>query len=314
MGHFISLKYFSSQEIDDFLDLTKAVKAKPGQFKSSLSGKCIGLLFEKASLRTKTAFYAGAMKLGAKAIYYSPSEVQLGQREEVKDVARTLALYLDLVVLRTYSHETIMEFTRHTSIPVVNGLSDLSHPSQALADVFTIFEAKGDLKKLKVVYVGDGNNVCNSLIYIFSILGGNLTLVIPKKYTPGSEIMNEAKNYSSISGAKIDLVFSLEKAVKDADVLYTDVWTSMGNESQAETRKKAFKSFQINDNILGQAKSDCIVMHCLPAHRGQEITDSVIESKNSVIFSQAQNRLYAAQAILMHMLKYTNNRRPIEQD
>lgn len=312
MGHFISLKYFSADEINDLLDLTRAVKAQPDQFKNSLPGKCIGLLFEKASLRTKTAFYAGALKLGAKAIYYSPSEIQLGKREEVKDVARTLSLYLDLIVLRTYSHETIMEFTRHAAIPVVNGLSDLAHPSQTLADIFTISESKGDIRNLKAVYVGDGNNVCNSLIYIFSILGGNLTLVIPKKYTPSPEVMSEAKNYSSISKAKIDIAFDLENAVAGADVLYTDVWTSMGKEKEAQARKKAFKNFQINDRILAKAKGDCLVMHCLPAHRGEEITDSVIESNNSVIFKQAENRIHTAKAILMHMLKYTNNRRASE--
>jgi len=303
MSHFVSLKYFSSQEINEMLDLAAQVKKDPKTSKSILEGKSVGLLFEKASLRTKTAFYLGAQQLGAKVIYYSPQEVKIGQREEVADVARTLSMYLDLVVVRTFSHSNIMKFAEISSIPVINALSDLAHPSQALADILTIRELKGNLKKLKVAYIGDGNNVCNSLIYAFSILGGKLHLAIPKSYQPYKSILDEVKSYHRISGAKIKITDSVAEAAKGADVLYTDVWTSMGEEKEKEKRKKAFKKFRIDDKILNMAKTDAIVMHCLPAHRGEEITSSVIDGKSSVVFKQAENRLYTAKAILTYILK-----------
>ena len=303
MSHFVSLKYFSSQEINEILDLATQMKKNPRVSKSVLEGKSVGLLFEKASLRTKTAFYIGAQQLGAKVIYYSPQEVRLGQREEVADVARTLSVYLDAIVVRTFSHSSILKFSEISSIPVVNALSDLLHPSQALADILTIRELKGDLKKLKVAYIGDGNNVCNSLIYAFSVLGGNLHLAIPKGYQPYESILDEVASYHRVSGAKINLTESASQVAKDADVLYTDVWTSMGKEQEKDERKKAFKNFRIDDKILKVAKDDVIVMHCLPAHRGEEITSSVIDGKNSVVFQQAQNRLHTAKAILAYILK-----------
>ncbi len=303
MSHFVSLKYFSSKELSEMLDLAAQMKKKPQTSKNILEGKSVGLLFEKASLRTKTAFYIGAQQLGAKAIYYSPQEVKLGQREEVADVARTLSVYLDVVVVRTFSHGSILKFSEISSIPVVNALSDLLHPSQALADILTIQELKGSLRKLKVAYVGDGNNVCNSLIYAFSVLGGNLHLAIPKGYRPYKSILDEVKSYHRVSGAKVNLTDSAAEVAKDADVLYTDVWTSMGKEGETKERKKAFKNFRIDDKILNRAKDDAIVMHCLPAHRGEEITSSVIDGKHSVVFQQAENRLHTAKAILTYILK-----------
>lgn len=303
MNHFISLKYFSSQKIDEMLDLAVQMKKGSRMSSSILKGKSIGLLFEKASLRTKTAFYIGAEQLGANAIYYSPQEVKLGQREEVIDVARTLSVYLDAVVVRTFSHGNILKFSEVSSIPVVNALSDLLHPSQALADIMTIRELKGELKKLKVAYIGDGNNVCNSLIYAFSILGGNLHLAIPKGYRPYESILNEVASYHKVSGTGIHITDSASQAAKDADVLYTDVWTSMGKEREGDERKKAFKNFRIDDKILNRAKDDAIVMHCLPAHRGEEITSSVIDGSKSVVFQQAENRLHTAKAILAYILK-----------
>lgn len=303
MNNFVSLKYFSSHKINELLSLALKIKQDPSSFKNVLEGKSVGLLFEKASLRTKTSFYLGALQLGAKAIYYSPQEVKLGEREKMSDVASTLSVYLDAIVVRTFSHRNILEFAESSSASIINALSDFLHPSQALADIFTIQELKGDIKKLKVAYVGDGNNVCNSLIYAFSILGGNLCLANPKGYSPVASILEEAKNYSKISGAKITLSTSALSAVSEADVLYTDVWTSMGKEGEAKKRKKVFKNFQINDKILSKAKDDAIVMHCLPAHRGEEITASVIDGKNSVVFQQAENRLHTAKAILAYILK-----------
>lgn len=301
--HFISLKYFSSKQIWELLNLASQIKKNPDKYKEALKDKSIGLLFQKPSLRTKTAFYIGALQLGMRPIYYSPDEIKLGERENPDDVARTLSKYLDAVVLRTFSHNTVLDFVKFSSMIVINGLSDLLHPSQALADLLTIHELKGDIKKLKVSFIGDGNNVCNSLIYAFSILGGNLFIATPPKYPPCKEIIKEAEKYACFSGTKITLTSSIQEAAKNSDVLYTDVWTSMGKEKERKKRKKIFQKFQINDKILRLAKQDCIVMHCLPAHRGEEITNSVIESKNSVVFQQAENRLHTAKAILLYLIK-----------
>jgi ornithine carbamoyltransferase len=303
MKHFIALKDFTSREVAEFIDLSIKIKNKPLNYSKRLRGKCIGLLFEKPSVRTKTAFYVGALQLGAQAIYYTPQEVKLGEREKVSDVASTLASYLDAVVLRTFEHNTVSEFAKFSTIPVINGLSDFLHPSQVLADVMTIVEKKGKVKGLKVVYIGDGNNVCNSLMYVLAILGGEFYVVTPRGYEPSAEVVESVKKIASQTGAAIDISNSLFDTVNDADVLYTDVWVSMGNRDDEEARKKAFKNFQINDTIVSRAKSGAIVMHCLPAHRGQEITDSVIDGKNSVVFQQAENRLHTAKAILLYLFK-----------
>ena len=303
MKNFICLRGLSLKEINKLVRLAGEIKSTPSKFKTSLKGKYIGLLFEKPSLRTKTAFYIGALQLGAEAIYYAPEEIKLGKRERICDASRALSNYLDAVVLRIVSHNNILKFAEFSSIPVINGLSDSCHPSQALADVLTIQECKGDIKKLKVAYIGDGNNVCNSLIQVFSILGGNLSLAIPKGYLPPKMDLDQIKECCAISKGWITFGNSAKDAAKDADVLYTDAWISMGMETERGKRKKVFKNFQVNDKILARAKKNCIVMHCLPAHRGEEITDSVIDGKNSVVFLQAENRLYAAKAILLHILR-----------
>lgn len=302
MKNFICLKDFSAKEIWEFVDLAIDIKHNPAKYNRALAAKCIGLFFEKPSLRTKVAFYIGAMQLGGSAVYYSPDEMQLGKREKISDVARTVSHFMNAAVLRTFSHNSILEFAKFSSIPVINALSDLVHPSQILGDLVTLKELKGDLNKLKVAYVGDGNNICHSLIYAFSILGGNLYVATPKRYGPRKEITEEAQKYANGTNAKINITFSPEEAAKDADVLYTDVWTSMGQERESKKRRKIFRNFQINDKLIKLAKSDCIVLHCLPAHRGEEITDNVIDGKNSVVFEQAENRLHAAKAILVKLL------------
>jgi ornithine carbamoyltransferase len=309
MKHFICLKDFTPGQIEALVNLTFEIKKNSVKYKAALEDKYIALIFEKPSLRTKAAFSTGALQLGAKIIDFSPEEIQLGGREKICDVSRTLSRFVDAVVLRTFSHERILEFAKFSSIPVINALSDLLHPSQILGDLVSINELKGDIKKIKVAYVGDGNNISHSLIYAFSILGGNLFIATPKKYQPRKEIVEEAQKYAAISGAKVRITNSIDEAVGESDVLYTDVWTSMGKERERNKRKKIFKNFQINDKILMQAKKDCIVMHCLPAHRGEEITDSVIDGKNSVVFAQAENRLHAAKAILVYVLKNTDNRK-----
>lgn len=302
MKDFVSLKFLSKQELISLLSLTQKIKRYPSKFKSKLKGKTVGLLFEKPSLRTKTAFYLGAFQLGAEPVYYSPQEVKLGERENISDVAKTLSCYLDCVVLRTFSHKIVLDFAHYSSIPVVNGLSDLLHPSQVLSDLFTLQELKKDLKKIKVSYIGDGNNVCHSLIYAFSLMGGNLNIATPSGYEPEKEIWQEGENFAKANRAKLNLYLNPEEAIKDADVVYTDVWASMGQEGERKKRLKVFKKYQVNEKILKLAKKDCLVMHCLPAHRGEEITDSVIDGSNSVVFLQAENRLHTAKAILLYLL------------
>ena len=303
MSHFVSLQYFSEQEIKELIALAAKVKEEPQKFNEALKGKCIGLLFQKPSLRTKTAFYVGALQLGADAIYYTPQAVKLGEREKVADAARTLSSYLDAIVLRTFSHEVVAEFAKFSSIPVINGLSNFLHPSQALADILTISEKKGDIKNIKIAYIGDGNNVCHSLLYSIAVLGGAISVATPKGCEPSAEVMAQVTSIAERTKAKVSLGVCAAEVACTADVLYTDVWTSMGSEEDREGRKKAFKKFQINDTIVSQAKEDCIVMHCLPAHRGEEITDSVIDGEHSVVFAQAENRLHTAKAILLYTFK-----------
>jgi len=304
MKHFLSLQELNKPQIIRLINLALSIKAKPALYQSLLKGKYVGLLFQKPSLRTKTSFYLGALKLGAGAIYYSPQEISMGTREKIADAARTTSKYLDCVVLRTYKHADVVEFARVSEIPVVNGLSDLLHPSQVLGDLVTINELRGrDLRNTKVSFIGDGNNVCHSLMYAFSLLGGNLSIASPKGYEPKEKIVKAVKAIARKQEARINVSYDPARVAKGADIIYTDVWTSMGKEKEAAKRKKAFKKFQINDKILGLAKDGCSVMHCLPAHRGEEITDSVMDGTHSVVFEQARNRLYSAQAILVYVLK-----------
>ncbi len=301
--HFISLKSFSKPDIYKLINLALDIKRNPARYKDVLCGKCVGLFFEKPSLRTKAAFCVGTVQLGGQAVYYAPEEVQLGKREAISDVSRTVSRFFDAAVFRTFAHESILEFAKMSSVPVINALSDAMHPSQILGDLVTMCELKGDVEKLKIAYIGDSNNVCTSLIHAFAILGGNLTIASPKGYQPDKKILEEISECTKNSGAKLNILTSAEEAAKGADVLYTDVWTSMGQEKEKAKRKKIFSKFQINDKILGLAKKDCIVMHCLPAHRGEEITDSVMEGKNSQVFLQAENRLHTAKAILVYAFK-----------
>lgn len=297
--NFISLKNLSKHQLLDLISLAQEIKGHPQDFSKSFSGKSVGLVFQKPSLRTKTSFYIGAKQLGANSIYYDPKEVQLGQREEVRDVARTFSQYLDVIVLRTFSHQDILEFAEYSSVPAVNGLTNLLHPSQVIADLLTIIELKKDIENIKVAYIGDTNNVCNSLINAFSILGGNLHIATPKQCFLSQENIKQITSKFSQSGGTFAITDSPQDAATQADIVYTDVWASMGEEEEAKQREKIFKNFQINDKIMEKAKDNNIVMHCLPAHRGQEISNSVFEGDNSVVFLQAANRLHAAKAILI---------------
>ena len=255
MKHFISLQQFSAQEMLKLFELTKKIEAKPGKFSKELNGQCIGLLFEKPSLRTRVSFEVGIHELGAKAIYLSAREVQLGKREAVSDIAKILNGYLDAVILRTFSHKTLLEFAKHSKIPVINGLTDLLHPAQGLSDFYTIYTRKKDLKNLKIVFIGDGNNVCNSLLFGAAKLGLEFEVASPKGFEPNKALVREVLKIARRTKAKITISNDLTKAAKAADVLYTDVWVSMGDESQDRIRKKAFKDFQINSKVGRQCRT-----------------------------------------------------------
>ncbi|MBI4982189.1 MAG: ornithine carbamoyltransferase [Candidatus Omnitrophica bacterium] len=296
----ISIKDLSSGEIKDLFKLT--AKIKKNKFSKVLSGKTIALIFQKPSNRTRVSFEVGMYQLGGNSIYLSPSEINLGVRESIKDVAKTLSRYIDGVVLRTFEHKNVVEMAKYCDKPVINGLSDFSHPCQGLADIFTVLENIKKSKNITLVYVGDGNNVCNSLLYACSKLGININVATPKGYEPNKEVVEESRGFAKLSKSEVNLFTDPFLAAKDADVIYTDVWASMGQEEETEKRKIIFKDFQINANLMRFAKKSCLVMHCLPAHRGEEITDEIIDSKNSVVFDQAENRMHVQKAILIKLL------------
>ncbi|MDP2683220.1 MAG: ornithine carbamoyltransferase [Deltaproteobacteria bacterium] len=264
-----------------------------------LTGKTLGLIFEKASTRTRVSFEAAMYQMGGHAVFISHKDSQIGRGEPVKDTARVLSRYLDGIVIRTFGHDMVEEFAKYSSVPVINGLTNLHHPCQALADIFTVIEKKGGYKGLKAAWIGDGNNMANSWIEAASRLGFDLMLACPDGYWPDKKILEKAKKETK---SNIAIVKNPKEAAKDADVLNTDVWASMGQEDEAEKRKKAFQGYQIDSGLLKLAKKDAIVMHCLPAHREEEITDEVIEGSQSVIFDQAENRLHVQKVILEMLL------------
>ena len=300
---FISIKDLTLKEIQEIFALTDKLKKHKARFSKALAGKTLALIFQKPSNRTRVSFEVGMYQLGGYSIYLGPDEINLGVRESIKDVSKTLSRYADAIVLRTFSHKNILEMAQAATIPVINGLSDLMHPCQALADIYTIKEKFKKLKGIKLAYVGDGNNVCHSLLYGASKVGLDLSIATPKGYEPQDSIVREAKAFAKKSKAKINLSNHAKDAVYKADIIYTDVWASMGQEKEMRKRKKIFKNFQVNKRLLSKAKKDCLIMHCLPAHRGGEITDEVIDSKNSIVFEQAENRLHVQKAILIKLLK-----------
>lgn len=299
----ISISDLTRHEIDAIFLKTDELKSGSKKFSRALQGKSLGLIFQKPSNRTRVSFEVGIAQLGGYAIYLGPDEIQLGVREEIRDVARTLSRYLDCIVARTFSHDDVIELARHSSIPVINGLSDLTHPCQGLSDLYTVKEKMGRLKGLKIAYIGDGNNVLHSLLLGCSIMGMDISIATPKGYEPRRDILHQAFEKSKKSGARITLLHEPERAVKDSHVIYTDVWTSMGQEKERNKRLKAFKGFQIDLRLVSKARRDCLIMHCLPAHRGEEITDEVIEGRHSVVWDQAENRLHVQKAIMLKLMR-----------
>jgi ornithine carbamoyltransferase len=296
---FLRLWDLSSKEITHLLKRAGELKSGKDVTQCPLIGRSIGLLFEKASTRTRISFEVGIYQLGAQAIYMNPKEIQLGRGETIHDTAKVISRYLNAIVIRTFSHRTLTEFASNASIPVINGLSDLHHPCQALADLMTIVEKKGRLKGINLTYIGDGNNVANSLIEASSRMEINLTVACPKGYEPDPHILDEAK---ASAKSKILVIQDPQKAAQAADVLYTDVWVSMGQEKEAARRKKKFRSYQLNTKLLSSAQKDAVVLHCLPAHRGEEITDDVMDGPRSAIVDQAENRLHTQKALLEFLI------------
>jgi len=286
------------EDLDEILELSSKLKREKSG--SQLEKKTLAMLFEKVSTRTRVSFEVGMTQLGGHAIYLEPQSMQLKRGETIKDTAKTLSRYVDCIMVRAYRHEDVVELGEHADVPVINGLTDLEHPCQVLSDLFTIGEVKGGFD-IKLAYVGDGNNVCNSLLLGASMVGMDMSVGCPEKYEPDGSIIKKAKGFSKSSGSRIEIVNDPLKAVSNADIVYTDVWKSMGDDGE-EKRKIDFKDYQVNSGLLNGANNP-LVMHCLPAKRGLEITSDVLDSKNSIVFQQAENRLHAQKALLCFLLE-----------
>ncbi|MBN1188319.1 MAG: ornithine carbamoyltransferase [Dehalococcoidales bacterium] len=296
----LSITDLSSEEIN--VILSDALDMKLDKWRTILERKTLALIFEKPSLRTRVSFEVAMKQLGGQAIYLSPAEVGLGKRETARDISGVLCRYVDAIAARTYSHRTTQELAEYADIPVINALDDVEHPCQALADLMTIIEKKGDLKGLKVAYIGDGNNVANSLMLACTAMGVDFSIASPSGYKIAPDILQTAGEYGINSGAEVFCTDQPLEAVEYADVVYTDVWTSMGQEEESGKRLQAFAGYRITQEVMDGAKEDAIFMHPLPAHHGEEVTDEILYSPSSVVFDQAENRLYVQKALLAEML------------
>ena len=294
---FLALDQLTRAELDEILHISATLKRdiKAGRREPLLAGKTLAMIFEKPSLRTRVTFEVGMTQLGGYAVYLTPNDFRLGERESVADIARNLERWVDVIMARTFSHDTIVELATHAGVPVINGLSDLRHPCQVLSDCFTLLEHRGRLDGLRVAWLGDGNNVANSWIAAASRFGFTFALACPPGYEPDPAVVATAR----AAGATVIVTPDVGEAVAGADVLYTDVWTSMGQEDECEVRRRAFAGYQIDAAALGRAKPDAVVMHCLPAHRGEEITGDVIDGPHSIVFDQAENRLHVQKGVLV---------------
>ncbi len=304
MKSIVSFADIALGELYPLLERAVELKAaiKSGRQLHTLDNKVVGLLFEKPSTRTSTSFEVATIRLGGKPLYFSSSELQLKRGEPIKDTARVLGGYLDAIVARVFSNDTVEEFAKESGVPVINALSDIEHPTQMISDLLTIYEVKHRLKGVNVAYIGDGNNVANSLVLACATGGANIKMACPRGYEPNASIMSTARKLAGKTGSKISVLHDPKSAAFGADALYTDVWVSMGEEDETERRMKAFEGYQINSQLLRVAKKNAIVMHCLPAHRGLEITNDVLEGKQSVAWQQAENKLYGAAAALEFVL------------
>ena len=299
---FLALSDWPSADLLEMLSLARMVKAEPAKYCRKLEGKALAVIMEKPSLRTRVSFEVGIQQLGGFAVHLSSQEISPGKRESVSDVAKNLERMVQGIVIRTFGHNIVEELAKHASIPVINGLTDFSHPCQAMADYLTILETKGRINGVKIAYIGDGNNVAHSLISGAARFGAHLAVATPAGYEPDANVARQAAADAAETGGKIEILRDPSEAATDADVLYTDVWTSMGQEAENEKRQRDFGGYQINGGITRFAKSDYVFMHCLPAHRGEEVAASVIDSDHSIVFQQAENRLHIQKAILLRLM------------
>jgi len=303
--HFLSIQDLSRREIGDILAKATYFKKRRSRdiHSSELKGKTIALIFEKPSTRTRVSFETGIFELGGNPLFLGAQELQLSRGETIADTARTLSRYVHGIVARVASHDHLLELSKHSTVPVINALSPLEHPCQTIADLMTIQEHKGKLEGVKVAWVGDGNNVCSSLLLGCTLVGANISVACPPGYEPPNDIMARARANARKSGATLELTADPKLAVSGADAVYTDVWVSMGQERERRERLGMFKSYQVDSNLMSKAKPDAIFMHCLPAHRGEEVTAEVIDGPQSVVFDQAENRLHAQKAILVWVMR-----------
>lgn len=301
---FISIKDFSTKELWQILDTAKELKAKRKQGEATplLRGKTLGMIFTKASTRTRVSFEVGMYQLGGYALFLNAQETQINRGEPIEDTARVLSRYLDGIMIRTFQHQDVLNLAKQADIPVINGLTDLLHPCQALADMMLIHEKKRKLSRVKLSYIGDGNNMAHSLIYAAAKFGMEITLASPPGYLPMEEIVQEGQVIAASTGGKVQVINDPVAAAQDAEVVYTDVWASMGQEEESVARNKAFQGYQVNQKMMKVADPQAIVLHCLPAHRGEEITEEVFEGRQSVVFDQAENRLHLQKALLALLL------------
>jgi ornithine carbamoyltransferase len=299
---FLSIRDLSVYEFGQMLDRATEVKKHPDKYRKALKHRILAMIFQKPSLRTRMTFEAGMLQLGGEAIYLAPSDIQMGSREGAYDIGKNLERWVDGIMIRTFGHQIAVDLAASCRIPVINALTDLSHPCQAMADFLTLREHKGALAGLKLAYVGDGNNVCHSLMLAAARGGTKMAVATPAGYEPKPEMVRAAREDGKDTGFALTLTTSAEEAVSGADAVYTDVWASMGQEAEKEARARIFAPYQVNAKLMSHAKKDTLFMHCLPAHRGDEVTDEVIDSPNSVVYDEAENRLHAQKAILIALM------------
>ncbi len=302
IDNFISIHDLTLYQFSKILDISREIKDNPHRFRNKLKGKILAMIFQKPSLRTRMTFEVGMLQLGGEAVYLSPSDIQIGTRETVYDMGKNLERWIDAIMIRTFAHQNVIDLAQSCHIPVINALTDLLHPCQAMADFFTLKEKRGDLANFKLAYVGDGNNVCHSLLSAAAKAGSKMSVATPPGYEPDPEIRKQAEEDGKETGASFSFTNDPSEAVKNADAIYTDTWASMGQEQEKEKRGEIFAPFQVNKSLMAKAKKGAFFMHCLPAHRGEEVTDDVIDSSESVVYDQAENRLHVQKVVMLSLL------------
>ena len=300
---FIEIHDYSADDVRQIFELARDIKQNPKNYRDALGGQTLAMIFEKSSTRTRVSFEAGMFQLGGHALFLSSRDIQLGRGEPIYDTAKVLSRYVDGIMARTFAHKTVTDLAEYASVPVINGLTDLSHPCQAMTDYFTAWEHLGELKGKKIAYIGDGNNMAHSLMFGASKVGMNIAVATPGGYAPDAMVVAQAKADADHAGTKVIVTTSIDEAVKDADVIETDVWASMGQEAEAQKRQRDFEGWQVDARVMSLAKPSAIFMHCLHAHRGEEVAAEVIDSPQSVIYDEAENRLHVQKAIMVALMK-----------